>query len=185
ASQAVTTLSKTPVAAVEMMDGRALRSVADKKGMPEFIAKLDLEAAALLIESHASDAQTLHAQCEQVMSALQRYHIIESVPFTSESKTVATLWGIRKGMFPAVGAVREVGTTVIIEDVAFPVEKLAAGVRDLQALFDKYHYNEAIIFGHALEGNLHFVFTQGFDKQSEIERYGAFMDDVAELVAVK
>lgn len=64
--------------------------------MPEFIAKLDLEAAALLIESHASDAQTLHAQCEQVMSALQRYHIIESVPFTSESKTVATLWGIRK-----------------------------------------------------------------------------------------
>lgn len=67
--------------------------------MPEFIAKLDLEAAALLIESHASDAQTLHAQCEQVMSALQRYHIIESVPFTSESKTVATLWGIRKGMF--------------------------------------------------------------------------------------
>lgn len=90
--------------------------------MPEFIAKLDLEAAALLIESHASDAQTLHAQCEQVMSALQRYHIIESVPFTSESKTVATLWGIRKGMFPAVGAVREVGTTVIIEDVAFPVE---------------------------------------------------------------
>src|SRR5690606_5794609 len=92
---------------------------------------------------------------------------------------------IRKGMFPAVGAVREVGTTVIIEDVAFPVEDLAAGVRDLQALFDKYAYSEAIIFGHALEGNLHFVFTQGFDSQQEIDRYGAFMDDVAELVAVK
>ncbi len=70
--------------------------------MPEFIAKLDLEAAALLVESHASNAQTLREQCEQVMSALQRYHIIESVPFTSESKTVATLWDIRKGMFPAV-----------------------------------------------------------------------------------
>lgn len=106
ASQAVTTLSKTPVAAVEMMDGRALRSVADKKGMPEFIAKLDLEAAALLVESHASDAQTLRDQCEQVMSALQSYHIIESVPFTSESKTVATLWGIRKGMFQRWGCTR-------------------------------------------------------------------------------
>lgn len=34
ASQAVTTLSKTPVAAVEMMDGRAARSVADKKACP-------------------------------------------------------------------------------------------------------------------------------------------------------
>src|SRR5690606_31526409 len=96
-----------------------------------------------------------------------------------------TLWGIRKGMFPAVGAVREVGTTVIIEDVAFPVESLANGVRDLQALFDHYHYHEAIIFGHALEGNLHFVFTQGFDSESEIDRYGAFMDEVAEVVAVR
>lgn len=185
ASQAVTTLSKTPVAAVEMMDGRALRSVADKAGMPAFIATLDLEAAALLIESHASDHATLHLQCDAVMAALSDYQIIESIAFTSEVKTVATLWGIRKGMFPAVGAVREVGTTVIIEDVAFPVENLANGVRDLQALFDQYRYNEAIIFGHALEGNLHFVFTQGFDSQSEIDRYGAFMDDVAELVAVK
>lgn len=74
--------------------------------MPEFIAKLDLEAAALLVESHASDAQTLSDQCEQVMSALQSYHIIESVPFTSESKTVATLWGIRKGMFQRWGCTR-------------------------------------------------------------------------------
>ncbi|MHC6530140.1 FAD-binding and (Fe-S)-binding domain-containing protein [Vibrio proteolyticus] len=185
ASRAVTTLSHTPVAAVELMDGRAMRSVADKPGMPEFIQTLDLEAAALLVESHASTQVELAAQCATIMQSLTDYTIIESVPFTSEPKTVATLWGIRKGMFPAVGAVREVGTTVIIEDVAFPVDNLANGVRDLQALFDKYHYGEAIIFGHALEGNLHFVFTQGFDSQEEIDRYGGFMDDVAELVAVK
>ncbi len=185
ASQAVTTLSSTPVAAVEMMDGRALRSVADKPGMPSFIQQLDLEATALLIEVHASDKTTLDAHTTKVMASLSDYTIIESVPFTLDPSTVATLWGIRKGMFPAVGAVREVGTTVIIEDVAFPVENLAAGVRDLQQLFDKYQYDEAIIFGHALEGNLHFVFTQGFDSQSEIERYGGFMDDVADLVAVK
>ncbi|GAA5644877.1 FAD-binding and (Fe-S)-binding domain-containing protein [Vibrio proteolyticus] len=185
ASRAVTILSHTPVAAVELMDGRAMRSVADKPGMPEFIQTLDLEAAALLVESHTSTQVELAAQCATIMQSLTDYTIIESVPFTSEPKTVATLWGIRKGMFPAVGAVREVGTTVIIEDVAFPVDNLANGVRDLQALFDKYHYGEAIIFGHALEGNLHFVFTQGFDSQEEIDRYGGFMDDVAELVAVK
>jgi D-lactate dehydrogenase len=62
-----------------------------------------------------------------------------------------------------VGAVRTTGTTVIIEDVAFPIERLAEGVAGLQALFDRFEYGEAIIFGHALEGNLHFVFTQGFD----------------------
>ncbi|HAS6056504.1 TPA: FAD-binding protein [Vibrio vulnificus] len=185
ACRAVTSLSKLPVAAVELMDGRAMRSVADKAGMPSFIQSLDLEAAAILVESHASCQTTLDLQCKSVMDALAEYTIIESVPFTSDAATVATLWGIRKGMFPAVGAVREVGTTVIIEDVAFPVENLANGVRDLQALFDRFQYGEAIIFGHALEGNLHFVFTQGFDSQTEIDRYGKFMDEVAELVAVK
>jgi D-lactate dehydrogenase len=185
ASQAVTTLSKTPVAAVEMMDGRSMRSVCDKPGMPDFIASLDIEAASLLVESRASDHQTLDAQCDAILEALGQYEIVESVPFTSDAKVVSSLWGIRKGLFPAVGAVREVGTTVIIEDVAFPIESLAAGVRDLQQLFDQYRYDEAIIFGHALEGNLHFVFTQGFESQNEIDRYGAFMEEVAQLVAVK
>ena len=55
---------------------------------------------------------------------------------------------------------RTTGTTVIIEDVAFPIERLAEGVAGLQQLFDRFEYGEAIIFGHALEGNLHFVFTQ-------------------------
>ncbi|USD67213.1 FAD-binding and (Fe-S)-binding domain-containing protein [Vibrio sp. SCSIO 43136] len=185
ASQAVSQLANTPVAAVEMMDGRALRSVADKPGMPDFMPSLTLDAAALLIEVHASSCSELSEKTAEVNQALENFDVIESVPFTQDAKTVATLWGIRKGMFPAVGAVREAGTTVIIEDVAFPVEHLAQGVLDLQALFDKYHYSEAIIFGHALEGNLHFVFTQGFEDPKEVERYGAFMDDIAELVAGK
>ncbi|GAB6262334.1 FAD-binding and (Fe-S)-binding domain-containing protein [Photobacterium sp. R1] len=185
ASEATSVLAKTPVSAVEMMDGRAMRSVADKSGMPAFMTELDLEAAALLVETRAGTEQDLMNQCQKVMESLADFRIIESVPFTTEPTTVDTLWAIRKGMFPAVGAVRETGTTVIIEDVAFPVTDLARGVRDLQALFDQFHYDEAIIFGHALEGNLHFVFTQGFEAQSEIDRYGAFMDAVAELVAVK
>ncbi|MBV7296743.1 FAD-binding and (Fe-S)-binding domain-containing protein [Enterovibrio paralichthyis] len=185
ASNAVTALSKTPVSAVEMMDGRALRSVADKPGMPAFLPALTLEHCALLVESRASEEHTLNSQCDTIMSALSAFEIPEQVAFTTDSGTVATLWGIRKGMFPAVGAVREAGTTVIIEDVAFPVERLAAGVRELQALFTEFQYNEAIIFGHALEGNLHFVFTQGFESQEEVTRYGKFMDAVAQLVAVK
>jgi len=56
---------------------------------------------------------------------------------------------------------RQTGTTVIIEDVAFPVPQLAEATLALQALLREHGYHEAIIFGHALEGNLHFVFTQG------------------------
>ncbi|MFO5713159.1 FAD-linked oxidase C-terminal domain-containing protein, partial [Klebsiella pneumoniae] len=52
------------------------------------------------------------------------------------------LWLIRKDPFPAVGAVRETGTTVTIEDVTFPVERLAEGVNRLIELFDKHRYDE-------------------------------------------
>ena len=185
ASKAVTALANDPVSAVEMMDGRAMRSVADKPGMPDFIKDLNLQAGTLLIESRAGDQVLLDQQCASIMNTIAQFKMLESISFTSDANTVATLWGIRKGMFPAVGAVREVGTTVIIEDVAFPVEHLAAGVHDLQKLFDQFHYDEAIIFGHALEGNLHFVFTQSFEAEDEVKRYGDFMDAVADLVAVK
>lgn len=185
---AVSELSKTSVAAVELMDSLALASVADKPGMPGFIAELseqgNKEAAALLIEIHAEDDDDLNQQAEQLTEIINKYSPIEMVEFSRDANVCAQLWGIRKGLFPAVGAVRETGTTVIIEDVAFPLEELAPAVRELQELFIKYDYNEAIIFGHALAGNLHFVFTQAFDTTEEIERYSAFMDAVAQLVAV-
>ena len=52
-------------------------------------------------------------------------------------------------------------------------------------MLDKHRYDEAILFGHALEGNLHFVFTQGFDDPAQVARYEAFMGEVAQLVAVE
>ncbi|WP_375056575.1 FAD-binding and (Fe-S)-binding domain-containing protein [Zobellella sp. DQSA1] len=183
--RAVTALAGTEVAAVELMDGRALKSIADKPGMPAFVRELDLEAAALLVEVHGADEAELLAKCEQAMAAVADFERRNEVPFTQDKTTCATLWAMRKGMFPAVGAVRETGTTVIIEDVAFPVEQLAPAVRKLTDLFDRFGYSEAIIFGHALAGNLHFVFTQGFDSQAELDRYGGFMDAVAQLVAVE
>ncbi len=92
------------------------------------------------------------------------------------------MWKIRSGMFPSVGSVRKTGTTVIIEDVAFPIERLADGALDLTKLFRKHDYDNAIIFGHAKDGNLHFVITQGFNDQAAVDQYARFIDDVVELV---
>ena len=185
---AVSQLKNTSVAAVELMDNRSLTSVANKPGMPTFIKQLvadkNTESAALLIEIHAQNEAQLLIQKHQIETLLTQFHPIENITFSRDSKIYAQLWAIRKELFPAVGAVREAGTTVIIEDVAFPVEKLAPAVRDLQLLFDKYNYHEAIIFGHALDGNLHFVFTQAFETQQEIDRYSGFMNELTKLVAI-
>ncbi|UVM21265.1 FAD-binding and (Fe-S)-binding domain-containing protein [Pseudomonas wadenswilerensis] len=182
---AVTVLKSQPVSAVELLDRRSLRSVQDKPGMPAFVQQLSDGACALLIESRAATQALLHEQLAQIMASLAGFPVEKQVDFTEDAKENAKLWAIRKDTFPAVGAVRKTGTTVIIEDVTFPVEQLAIGVNRLIALFDKHRYDEAILFGHALEGNLHFVFTQGFNSAEEVARYQAFMDDVAQLVAVE
>ena len=49
---------------------------------------------------------------------------------------------------------------MLIEDVACPPEKLADMTIDLKDMFEKYGYKDASCFGHALEGNLHLVFSQ-------------------------
>ncbi len=181
---AVSALANANVSAVELMDRRALASVSEMDGLPDFIKTLDGNVGALLIETRAANSELLSEQVSELEALLSNFEQTNAIKFTDVASEYSQLWAIRKGTFPAVGAVRENGTTVIIEDVAFPVERLANAVSDLQELFDKYHYDEAIIFGHALEGNLHFVFTQNFSTQSEVNRYQAFMDDVCQLVAV-
>jgi D-lactate dehydrogenase len=119
------------------------------------------------------------------MASVSEFPLEKQVDFSSDPQVYNLLWRIRKDTFPAVGAVRQTGTTVIIEDVTFPLEQLAAGVNRLLQLFDRHRYDEAIIFGHALEGNLHFVFTQRFDDPAQVARYDAFMQDVTQLVAIE
>jgi D-lactate dehydrogenase len=185
ACRAVTLLKSEPVAAVELADRAALRSVEGKPGLPESLRTVGPQGAALLVESRAPDAATLATQIASIEAALANVHTYEPVRFSTDPQECARYWNVRKGMFPSVGAMRRVGTTVIIEDVAFPVPRLAEATLDLQRLLADHGYPEAIIFGHALEGNLHFVFTQDFNSPAEVERYRGFMEGLCDLVVGK
>lgn len=180
-------LASLDVAAVELLDKRSLISVAHHDIMPKDVHSYPEDSAALLIEVRAEDAVKLADLQQQVDELVAKFsaHQLVTMAFSTDVKRNALLWNIRKGTFPAVGAVRENGTTVIIEDVAFELDVLAQGVQALHQLFDKYSYDEAIIFGHALAGNLHFVFTQAFDTPEQVARYEQFMQDVSQLVAVE
>ena len=182
---AVPVLKQQPVSAVELLDRRSMRSVENMKGLPEWVKDLSANACALLIESRAASQPLLHEQINLIMTSIAHFPVEKQVDFSEDPAVYNQLWRIRKDTFPAVGAVRQTGTTVIIEDVTFPIERMAEGVNRLIQLFEKHAYNEAILFGHALEGNLHFVFTQGFDDPAQVARYEAFMHDVTQLVAVE
>lgn len=158
------------MAAAELIDRVGLHSVENKEGMPNYLKELATTTTALLVETRVESA-SLQAQIDQIEAALQELPTVRSITLTDVPAEFNAQLKIRKGLFPAVGAVRRSGTTVIIEDVAFPGEHLADAALDLQELFKKYHYNEAIIFCHAFEGNLHLVFTQDFSIVSEVIRY--------------
>jgi D-lactate dehydrogenase len=185
--QLVNLLAKESVEAIELMDSRALNSV--KNNLAELMSfdELPNNSAGLLIEFSAKSPEQLATLEQKITDHINSIstHLLACRAFTSDSLIIESLWKIRKGTFPAVGAHREVGTTVIIEDVALPLERLAEGVDDLHQLFEKYHYDEAIIFGHALAGNLHFVFTQAFDTETQIAQYRDFMAEVTTLIAVE
>ena len=105
--------------------------------------------------------------------------------FTGDPAVTGKWWVMRSGIFPAVGGTREIGTTCLIEDVAVPVPRLADFTDDLQQLFKDHGYPDAVIYGHALEGNWHFILNQRFDTPEAVAQYDGMMRAVVKLVTEK
>ena len=105
-----------------------------------------------------------------------------AVAFTSDPAVYGKYWAIRSGIFPSVGGTRPVGTSCLIEDVAFPIESLPEATVKLQKLIADHGYSDACIYGHAFEGNYHFILNQSFADEHEVARYAEMMRDVAKLV---
>ena len=182
ACAAVTALKPTPVAAVELLDRASLRSVQHHSGMPPTLLGLGDDAAALLVEVRGETDAALDVRLGAVAGVLAGFALDTPLHFTKDGDEAAAMWKVRKGMLPEVAAMRRTGTTVLIEDVAFPIDRLAEATLALQQLLQAHGYADAIIFGHALEGNLHFVFTQDFGNDAEVQRYGRFMDALCAMV---
>jgi len=185
ACQAIVPLSIASAVMVELMDRASLRAVENMAGIPEIVKKLPDTAAALLIEFQEDSLALLESRVQKFIASSSEIRLINPPLFTRDQKEQDFFWKVRKGLFPAVGAVRASGTTVILEDIAFPIEKLGDAVLDLQDLFKKYRYHNAIIFGHAKDGNIHFVVTQSFNTEEEVNRYDQFMREVVSLVVEK
>ena len=176
AARAVITMRPLGVSAAEMLDKRSLASV--NAGEIE-----GLTAVLTMVE-----AETQHELADKVKAVtdvLKDFDTYGDVAFTTDPEEYGRYWEIRSGIFPTVGGMRRPGTTCLIEDVAFHVEDLAEAVTDLSELLDRHGYDDSCIYGHALEGNFHFIINQSFDSEAEIQRYKDMINDVGELVVKK
>ena len=170
------------VSAVELIDRAGVRSVDQAPGIPAFLKTIGPESCVLLVETRAASAEELEANTAAITEGIASVPTELPYAFTTDAKEQATLWKLRKEMLPTVAGMRRSGTTAIIEDICFPIEKLAEATVRLREVFAADGYADAVIFGHALAGNLHFMFNQDFSTAAEVEKYKHFMDDVVKLV---
>lgn len=185
ACNAVIKLKKQKVSAAEIMDRAALRSVDSVKGVPSYLKTLQNRATALLVETTAQSKEALEKQIEGIKQSIAEIKTELPIEFTTDPQKQNILWKVRKEIFATVAGMRKSGTTPLIEDLCFPLEKLSSAASDLIKIIEKYNYKEAAIWGHAKDGNLHFVFTQDFQTPKEVERYNNFMSEIITLTVDK
>ncbi|WP_415906143.1 FAD-binding and (Fe-S)-binding domain-containing protein [Neptuniibacter sp. QD72_48] len=178
-------LNKTPVSAAEMIDYFALKAVQHMDGVPSYIQGVPEGATAILVQAEADEQEVLESHIATILAEINDLELVVPASFTDKPSEYQAYWNVRKGIFPAVGATRPKGTTALIEDVAFPIETLADALVDLQQLMQKFGYDDGVIYGHALDGNLHFIFSQGFSSKEEVDRYERFIDEVCDIVVNK
>ncbi len=164
------------VKGAELLDKKSLASVNDTTSE---------NLTAVLTETKATTAEALQQNIAQIAACLAAFDTYQPVRFTDRPEEYSKYWAIRSGIFPAVGGTRKLGTTCLIEDVAFHIEDLPEATADLQALIAGHGYDDACIYGHALEGNYHFILNQSFHTEAEVKRYEEMMNDVKRLVVDK
>ena len=185
AAAAVYPIKQSGARAVEVMDRESLRSVEHLPGVPAILKELPAGATAILAEYQASDSVTMLQFKKEAERVIHELKLIHDVEFTDDPTQQASLWKPRKGIIASVGAMRPRGTTSVNEDVAFPVEHLADAVTDLRHLFDDFGYTDGVIFGHAKDGNLHFLVNQAFENESQINHFDKFLREMVSIVSGK
>jgi D-lactate dehydrogenase len=185
ACEAVVVLKDCQVSAAELMDRVSLRSVENKPGMPPYIKSLGDTVTALLVETAADDTTALQQQVDEINARFADFPMVRDFEFSTDPDQAAKLWSIRSGLFPSVCHARPKGTTVIIEDIAVPIESLRDCLLELQDMFARYAYKDTIIWGHVFDGNVHFVLTPDLSDPGEIDKYKDFMQELADMVVDK
>jgi len=185
ACDAVPKLKKAEVSAIELIDREALRSIEEKAGIPFYIKQFDHAATALLIDLEAKSKTELQRLIENTQQTLSKFELLRTFEITTNPKQILEYWQIRKGIFPSVGGMRKPGTSIIIEDIAVNLQHLTSLVLDLRKMLDELDYKDAVIYGHALDGNLHFIFAQNFNNPEELNKYEGMISSLCNLVVNK
>ncbi|WP_243225168.1 FAD-binding and (Fe-S)-binding domain-containing protein [Microbacterium sp. CIAB417] len=183
AMAALPALAAQGLATIELMDAASLRVAQGLSDVPASIAEIAVDGhAALLVEVHASDAAELVTASEAALARFAELPLAVAPRLTTDAAERASLWHVRKGLYTAVAGARPSGTTALLEDIVVPVDRLLVTCERLIDLFAEHDYDGSVIFGHAKDGNVHFLLNERFDDAESLARYRRFTADLVDLV---
>ncbi len=185
AASAIAPIKESGARAAEIMDRAALRSVQHYPDVPSILRQLPEGATAILVEYQAQDAESINRFKKEAEQVVKKINLLHDPDFTDDPVAQASLWKTRKGIIPSIGGTRAPGTVSINEDVVFPVQRLADAVTDLQHLFTDFGYPDGAVFGHAKDGNLHFLINQAFNTDADTHHFDGFVRAMVKLVSGK
>ena len=183
AASALPDLVASGLATIELMDATSLRVAQADADAPAELKGLAIDAhAALLVEHQGTTAEELADKREDSRRLFESLHLAAPFAMTANARDRAAMWHMRKGLYTTVAGARPSGTNALLEDIVVPVPSLARTCAGLADLFTRHHYRDSVIFGHAKDGNIHFMLNERFDDPVELARYQAFTDDMVDLV---
>lgn len=168
---------------LELMDAASLRVVQTyPEATPELAQLVVKSHAGLLVEATADDDAELSDRMDALNGVLGSLPVPDAPRFTKDARERSNLWQLRKGLYTSVAGARPSGTTNLLEDIAVPVGSLTQTTAELRESFARNGYQDAVIFGHAKDGNIHFMVTADWRDPAEVDRYGAFTEDMVNVV---
>ncbi|WP_144997315.1 FAD-binding and (Fe-S)-binding domain-containing protein [Kocuria marina] len=183
ATSAVPELVGSQCATLELMDATSL-AVSQRTGLaPPAIMDIPVgQQAALLVEYQHDTAAGVRELAEAASSTFDALELAGPVALTTDPRERASLWTVRKGLYTTVAGNRPQGTNALLEDVVVPVDQLGGTCEELTGLFDAHGYRDSVIFGHAKDGNVHFMLNEQFDDPVSLRRYEQFTEEMVELI---
>ncbi|WP_104743745.1 FAD-binding and (Fe-S)-binding domain-containing protein [Helicobacter cinaedi] len=169
------------VSAAEIMDYACLDSARGLENAPLELGQIESGACAILVQLESSTQKELDSKIAFISKELESVPSLFGVHFSSDEKTMASWWKIRKALLPLAAGSRPSGSIVITEDICFPIHTFAQGIDSITKLFEKFNF-QGIIFGHALSGNVHFIITPNLNDEKESQAFGAFMEAMVDSV---
>ena len=187
ATAALPGLVAAGAATAELMDAASLRVAQSLATVVPALVGLDVaEHTALLVEARAEEAAELAGTVAGLSRIVAGLGGLTPLPkpyaFSTDATERAQAWVVRKGLYTAVAGARPPGSTALLEDVVVPMPALTGTVGEIQALCGRHGYDDAVIFGHAKDANLHFMINPDLRDPAQVETYARFSDELVDLV---